>query len=58
MEVRIVTALLLLNFNVNFAPGEDGTLLLTKSKDAFTIFFAELNLIFSKRNGAKAQSMI
>ncbi|KAH8808644.1 cytochrome P450 monooxygenase-like protein [Xylogone sp. PMI_703] len=53
MEVRTVTALLLLSFDVKFAPGEDGSRLLVDSQDAFTIFFAALNLVFSKRDGGK-----
>jgi hypothetical protein len=52
MELRTMTALLLLQYDVKFAPGEDGSALLTKSMDAFTIFFADLNLVFSKRNGS------
>jgi hypothetical protein len=34
---------------VKFAPGEDGTALLEKSTDTFTIALAPLMLVFTKR---------
>jgi hypothetical protein len=49
MELRTVTTLLLLKFDVSFAPGEDGTRLLSKSKESFTLLFEDLNLVFSER---------
>ncbi|KAJ6160293.1 hypothetical protein N7470_003689 [Penicillium chermesinum] len=47
MELRMVVALLVSKFSVQFAPGEDGKRLLDNSKDFFTISIAELNLVFS-----------
>lgn len=38
MELRSVTALLVSKFDVTFAPGEDGSALVNKSLDAFTLF--------------------
>lgn len=49
MEMRTVTALLLLKFDVQFAPEEDGATLLNNSRDSFTMIFADLNLVFSER---------
>ena len=47
VEMRTLTAQLLLNFDVKFAPGEDGTRLLTKTKDHFTVSPGQLDLVFS-----------
>lgn len=44
-----MTALLLLKFDVQFAPEEDGATLLNNSRDSFTMIFADLNLVFSER---------
>ncbi|CZR61640.1 related to pisatin demethylase cytochrome P450 [Phialocephala subalpina] len=49
MELRTVTALLITKFNVSFAPGENGSNLLEKSEDYFTIGLADLNLQFTPR---------
>jgi tryprostatin B 6-hydroxylase len=49
MELRIVIARLVTEFDVRFAQGEDGRDLLEKSTDTFTIALAPLNLVFSKR---------
>ncbi|KIX94699.1 uncharacterized protein Z520_09745 [Fonsecaea multimorphosa CBS 102226] len=49
MEIRSVTAQILLNFDVSFAPGEDGTTLLEKTLDTFTMELAPLNLCFKPR---------
>lgn len=49
MELRTVIAKLLTEFDVKFAPGENGTTLLEKSKDVFTVVLGELDLIFEKR---------
>jgi cytochrome P450 family 628 len=50
MELRSVTARIVSQFDVKFAPGEDGTDLLEKSRDIFTIALAPLKLIFTRRN--------
>lgn len=49
MELRTVTALLITKFNVSFSPGENGSNLLEKSEDYFTIGLADLNLQFTPR---------
>jgi cytochrome P450 family 628 len=46
-ELRTVISKLVLNFDMTFAPGEDGTDILTKSQDVFTITCAPLNLVFT-----------
>ncbi len=40
--------LLVLNFNVRFAPGEDGIGLFRDTKDQFTLALGDLKLIFEK----------
>ena len=47
IEMRTLTAQLLLNFDVKLAPDEDGTRLLTKTKDHFTVSPGQLDLVFS-----------
>ncbi|PVH72767.1 cytochrome P450 [Cadophora sp. DSE1049] len=49
MELRTVCALLVSKFDVSFAPGEDGTKLLEKSEDYFTIGLESLMLQFKAR---------
>ncbi|KAH7333161.1 cytochrome P450 monooxygenase-like protein [Rhexocercosporidium sp. MPI-PUGE-AT-0058] len=49
MELRTVTALLVSKFDVSFAPGEDGSALLEKSEDYFTIGLKGLMLQFKAR---------
>ena len=49
MELRTVVPLLVSRFDVSLAPGEDGTRLLDKSRDAFTMRLEELRLIFEER---------
>ncbi|OAG38665.1 hypothetical protein AYO21_07171 [Fonsecaea monophora] len=49
MELQSVCARLVTEFDVTFAPGEDGTNLLTNTKDCFTMQLAPLNLCFTPR---------
>ena len=49
MEVRLLTAELILKYNVKLAPGEDGKNLLTKSTDHFTMGLGALMLVFEER---------
>jgi cytochrome P450 len=49
MELCNVTARLVTSFDVTFAPGEDGSALLEKTKDTFTLELAPMELIFTKR---------
>jgi hypothetical protein len=39
-----------LEFDVGFAKGEDGTKLLTESRDVFTMSNAELRLVWTERS--------
>ena len=49
-ELRTVISKLVLEFDVAFAPGEDGYKLLNKSMDVFTMSNAELKLTWTERN--------
>lgn len=49
MEIRLVIARIVTEFDVAFAPGEDGTALLEKSRETFTLLLAPLQLVFTKR---------
>jgi len=50
MEMRLTIAQLMLKFNVSFAPGFDGRVLMKESKDWFTWGVADLNLVFRRRD--------
>lgn len=52
MELRLVIALLVTKFSIEFAPGEDGERLLNESKDFFTISIVGLDLVFTPRAAA------
>ncbi|KAK3715124.1 hypothetical protein LTR37_007334 [Vermiconidia calcicola] len=47
MEMRTLTAQLLLAYDVALAPGEDGTRLLYKTRDHFTLGLESLDLVFT-----------
>ncbi|KAH9900473.1 cytochrome P450 [Xylariomycetidae sp. FL2044] len=49
MEIRTLAVLLLDNFDITFAPGEDGTMLHQKTLDCFSTIPGPLSLKFSKR---------
>jgi len=49
MELRCVLAKLLMAFDVSLAPGEDGTDLIQKGRDHFTMETGPLNLVFEAR---------
>lgn len=49
MQIRTLVAKIVMHFDIHFAPGEDGSNLLEKSKDHFTLGLADLNLIFKQR---------
>ena len=49
MELRGVVARIVTQFDISFAPGEDGSTLLTKTRDVFTLDLAPLNLVFTER---------
>jgi cytochrome P450 family 628 len=48
-ELRTVIAKLILEFDMSFAPGEDGRALLEDSEDVFTTACAKLELVFTPR---------
>ena len=49
MELRTVISLLITRFDISFPPGDDGSSLITGTKDTFTIRLGELNLVFAER---------
>lgn len=51
MELRMTTALLVTEFDIRFAPGENGQRLLNESKDFFTMSIADLDLVFTSTAG-------
>jgi hypothetical protein len=48
MEMRTVITLLVLNYKISFAPGEDGKKFYEKTVDMFTMALGELKLVFEK----------
>ena len=46
MELRSVISTIISEFDVSFAPGEDGTDAMGKAKDRFTLSPGELQLMF------------
>jgi tryprostatin B 6-hydroxylase len=51
MQIRTLTARILLEFDVKFAEGEDGKRILTETKDHFTLDVGALDLEFTGRRG-------
>ena len=49
MELRIVTARIVTQFDIAFALGEDGIDLFEKTKDVFTLEVAPLRMVFTQR---------
>jgi hypothetical protein len=47
--MRTLVAKIIIEFDVEFAEGEDGTALLERSRDHFTLGLADLNVVFRKR---------
>ena len=47
-ELRTLTARLVLEFNVKLAPGEDGSRLMRKTLDHFTVDPGDLELVFTR----------
>ena len=50
MELRSVLAKMLLNFDVAFAPGEDGSKLINETKDFFVLGLGDLEVVFTERS--------
>lgn len=48
-EMRMLTAKLLLKYDVAFAPKEDGSRLLYGTLDHFTLSIGDLDLVFTER---------
>lgn len=51
MEMRTVVPLLVARFDVRLAPGEDGSRLLGRSREAFTMRLEALRVVFEERRG-------
>lgn len=49
MELRIVTARIVTQFDIAFAHDEDGSDLLWKTKDVFTLDMAPMRMVFTQR---------
>lgn len=49
MEIRVLITRLVRLFDIALAPGEDGTRLLNKSMDHFTLSVTDLDLVFTPR---------
>ena len=49
LQLRVITALLVTKYDINFAPGEDGTRLFQDCKDVFTAAPGQLILEFKPR---------
>jgi tryprostatin B 6-hydroxylase len=47
MELRTLITQLVMKYDVAFAAGEDGTRLLTKTRDHFTLTLGQLDLAFT-----------
>ena len=49
MQMRAIVAKLIMKFDVSFAPDEDGTGLIEKTRDHFSLGLADFNLVFTER---------
>ena len=49
MELRTLTAKLVMKYDMKLAPHEDGSRLLTKTKDHFTVDLGDLEVCFTPR---------
>lgn len=49
MELRTVIAKIVMTFDIDFAPGEDGTNLLNETKDCYTLIVADFFLTLKPR---------
>ena len=50
MELRTVACILITHFNIRLAPNEDGSSLIDKSTETFTLRMGDLNLVFEERS--------
>jgi cytochrome P450 len=51
MQMRALVSKIVMEFDISFAPGENGSNLLERSRDHFTLGLADLNLEFKPRLG-------
>lgn len=49
MELRTLTARLITTFDTKLAPGEDGSRIMKKTKDHFTVDLGDMEVVFSQR---------
>lgn len=49
MNLRVTLSQLIMEFDVQFAPGEDGKQFLADAKDNFVMYFGKLELAFTRR---------
>ncbi|ODA79278.1 hypothetical protein RJ55_04871 [Drechmeria coniospora] len=54
IQLAVVASQILLQFDVAFAPGEDGSTLIRESKDLGMLHPAKLDLVFTRRNKAES----
>ncbi|KAL2860742.1 cytochrome P450 [Aspergillus lucknowensis] len=50
MNLRTTVARLITEFDIRFAPGEDGSQFLNNAKDNFVFYSGDLNMVFSRRD--------
>ncbi|KAF2454093.1 cytochrome P450 [Lineolata rhizophorae] len=51
IEMRVLVANLIRQFDVTFAPGEDGNTIVNGVKDGFTTKIPDMNIVFTPRSG-------
>ncbi|RDW95068.1 hypothetical protein BP5796_00831 [Coleophoma crateriformis] len=51
MQLRSIVSQVVMNFNLKFAPGEDGAAFDTEALDTFTTTLKSLDIVFSEREG-------
>lgn len=56
MELRFVVALLVQEYDIGFAPGEDGIRVWREMKDQFTAGPGRLELVVKRRDGSDSTS--
>ncbi|EME82006.1 uncharacterized protein MYCFIDRAFT_215553, partial [Pseudocercospora fijiensis CIRAD86] len=55
MELRTLTARIITTFDAKLAPGEDGSRILGKTKDHFTVDLGDMEVVFSQRTSDTLQ---
>jgi tryprostatin B 6-hydroxylase len=49
LNLRTTVARLVMEFDVRFAPGDDGRKFLDEAQDNFVLYMGELNVVFERR---------